>query len=69
MGHTVDLDDLVDGADIAELIGVASANVVGIYRRRYADFPAPVWVSRGGRCQLWLQPEIERWARSTGRVS
>ena len=34
MGRTVDLDDLIDAVDVAELIGVGTPNVVGIYRRR-----------------------------------
>jgi len=67
MGRTVDLDDLMDATDVANLIGVTNANVVGVYRRRYDDFPPPVWASRGGRCQLWVRADVEAWARATGR--
>lgn len=69
MGRVVDLDDLLDAVDVAAIIGVAEPKVVGIYRKRYADFPAPVWTSRGGRCVLWLRSEIVHWARATGRLS
>jgi predicted DNA-binding transcriptional regulator AlpA len=67
MGRKVDLDDLMDATDVANLIGVTNANVVGVYRRRYDDFPPPVWASRGGRCQLWVRADVEAWARATGR--
>ena len=33
MGRKVDLDDLMDATDVANLIGVTNANVVGVYRR------------------------------------
>jgi len=68
MGRKVDLDDLLDAADVAEVIGLANPTSVSIYRTRYDDFPDPVWASRGGRCQLWLRLDVERWARSTGRT-
>ena len=64
----VNLDDLVDAADVAEIIGVKHATSVTLYRRRYDDFPEPVWASRGGRCQVWLRSDVERWCRSTGRL-
>ena len=66
MGRTVDLDDLMDATDVANLIGVTNANVVGVYRRRYDDFPAPVIAK--GRCVLWLRSDVEAWAREKGRL-
>lgn len=66
MGQRVDLDDLCDTQDVAEIIGLSSATAVGTYRRRYDDFPDPVWTSRGGRCQLWLREDIEAWAAGRG---
>jgi predicted DNA-binding transcriptional regulator AlpA len=68
MGRIVDLEDLAETADVAELLGLGSATSVATYRRRYSDFPAPVWASRGGRCQLWLRSDVEAWARETGRL-
>ena len=66
VGRNVDLDELIDAGGIAELLGLASRNVVGVYRGRYADFPAPV-VERGA-CRLWLRADVEAWARKTGRT-
>jgi predicted DNA-binding transcriptional regulator AlpA len=64
VGRRVDLDDLLDAVDVAELLGLSSATAVATYRRRYDDFPEPAWASRGGRCQLWLRGDIARWDRS-----
>ena len=66
MGRIVDVDDLLDASDVAEVLGVASRNVVNVYRSRYPDFPAPVLERRGFR--LWLRADIEAWARTTGRA-
>lgn len=68
MPKLVDLEELIDAADVAEIVGVAHPTSIGIYRKRYDDFPAPIWASRGGRCQLWLRPDVEAWARATGRL-
>jgi len=68
MGRKVDLDELVDTVDVAELVGLTNATSVATYRSRYEDFPQPVWVSRGGRCQLWLRPEVEAWATARGQL-
>jgi predicted DNA-binding transcriptional regulator AlpA len=65
VGLNLDLDDLIDTGDVAELLGLASRNVVGVYRGRYADFPPPVF--ERGACRLWLRSDVEAWARATGR--
>jgi hypothetical protein len=65
VGRDVDLDDLIDAAEVAEMLGLASRNVVGVYRGRYPDFPTPV-IDRG-TCRLWLRADVEGWARATGR--
>jgi len=69
MGRTVDLDDVLDAAAVASIIGVADARSVSTYRSRFADFPAPVLMSNGGRCQFWLRQEVEAWQakREPGR--
>ena len=36
--------------------------------RRYADMPRPVVELGEGRVRPWLRPEIEEWARRTGRL-
>jgi hypothetical protein len=68
MGRLVDIDELADAASVARLLGLSHRNSVAIYRRRYADFPEPVWSSEGGKCVLWLRSEVEAWARATGRI-
>ena len=65
VGRNLDLDDLIDTGDVAELLGLASRNVVGVYRGRYPDFPPPVF--ERGACRLWLRADVEAWARATGR--
>lgn len=66
MGAPVDPDELVGAAEIAARLGLASTSVIHDWRRRHADFPEPVRVLSMG--VLWTWPEIERWARATGRL-
>lgn len=64
MGRYVDVDDLVDAHEVAELLGLAHANSVYLYQRRYPDMPRPV-VDRGPRrAKLWLRSEVEVWIQS-----
>lgn len=65
MGRKVDVDLLVGATEIAERLGVARPQVVHDWRRRHADFPQPLTVV--SRVGLWYWPEVERWARATGR--
>ena len=39
MGRSVDVDDLIDPARVAEIIGLSNPNGVSVYERRYPDFP------------------------------
>jgi predicted DNA-binding transcriptional regulator AlpA len=65
VGRRIDLDDLLDLAEVAELLGLGSSNAVATYRHRAAKtdypFPQPIKASAGGRCQLWLRADIEAW--------
>lgn len=61
MAALIDPDDLLDAAQVAELLGLASASVISVYRSRYPDFPAPA-IERG-RCRLWSRQDIELWPR------
>jgi predicted DNA-binding transcriptional regulator AlpA len=61
MGRTVDLDDLLDAAAVAQLIGLGDARSVSTYRTRDDEFPSPVLMSSGGRCQFWLRSEVDAW--------
>jgi predicted DNA-binding transcriptional regulator AlpA len=67
MGRTVDLDDLLDAAAVAQLIGLGDARSVSTYRNRDDEFPAPVLMSSGGRCQFWLRGDVEAWQQSKRR--
>lgn len=60
------MDNLVGAAEIAERLGVGTS-VVHDWGRRYSDFPAPVRRLRMGL--VWNWPEVERWAKATGRLS
>lgn len=64
MGRKLDLDDMLDSADVARILGLAHGNAVSVYRSRYPDFPEPV-IERG-RCALWLRRDIEKWGKVAG---
>jgi hypothetical protein len=66
VGRKIDIDQLVGAVEIADRLGVARPQVVHDWRRRHEDFPAPVAVI--SRVGLWYWPEVERWARATGRL-
>lgn len=56
-------EDLIDAHELAQLAGLAHANSVHTYLRRYADMPRPVIDLGKGRPRLWLRPEVEQWVR------
>ncbi|MEJ7706730.1 MAG: hypothetical protein WKF82_05225 [Nocardioidaceae bacterium] len=63
MGRLVDVDDLVDAHEVADLLGLAQPNSVYLYQKRYPDMPRPL-VDRGPRrAKLWSRSELERWRR------
>lgn len=64
MGRKVDVDDLVDAREVAELLGLSHPNSVYLYVRRYPDMPAPVYQPGARRAQLWLRSEILNWMQS-----
>jgi predicted DNA-binding transcriptional regulator AlpA len=66
VGRKVDLDQLVGANEIAERLNVKRPQVVHDWRRRHAEFPAPV-IERS-KTLLWLWPEVEAWAERTGRL-
>ncbi len=61
MGRLVDLDDLIDVGDVAEMLGLAHKNSVTTYMRRYDDFPEPAIEFADGKCRAWLLQDIEDW--------
>lgn len=60
------MDDLVGAAEIASRLGVAHASLVHDWRARYPDFPEPV--ARLTAALVWAWPDVEAWARKTGRT-
>ena len=68
MSPNVDTEDLIDARGIADLLGLAQRNTVSLYQNRYPEMPRPVIDLGSGRPRLWLRPELETWARATGRL-
>jgi hypothetical protein len=66
MGRKVDVDDLVSAHEIADRLHVGRPSVVHDWRYRALEFPAPVTVL--GSVLVWLWPDVEAWARETGRI-
>lgn len=60
------MDQLVGAEEIAERLGLARYQRVHELRRRNPDFPAPVKTLK--RAMVWAWPDVERWARRTGRL-
>jgi predicted DNA-binding transcriptional regulator AlpA len=58
--------DLVGASEIAKRLGLARPQVVHTWHNRYSDFPEPV--ARLERALVWAWPDIEKWARRTGRI-
>jgi len=61
-------EDLIDAQGVADLLGLAQRNTISAYQRRYPDMPRPVVNLGPKRTRLWLRPQIEAWARETGRI-
>ena len=64
MSRKIDVDDLIDAQEVAELLGLAQRNTVSLYQRRYVDMPKPVVDLGRGRCKMWLKSEVEKWKRT-----
>jgi predicted DNA-binding transcriptional regulator AlpA len=62
----VESEQLVGAAEIAQRLGLAQAQTVHLWRRRYADFPQPVATLQ--QALIWYWPDVERWARQTRRL-
>lgn len=56
------LDDLLNSSEVAEIVGLSRRESVTVYRKRYPDFPKPV--SKKGRAFLWLRADVLVWAFS-----
>ncbi len=67
MGRKVDVSDLVGASEIADRLGLSHPQNVHKLRTRYADFPEPVASLK--RAHVWAWPDVEAWARATGRLA
>jgi predicted DNA-binding transcriptional regulator AlpA len=61
----VDVDDLVGATEIGQRLGIDRRSVHQL-RRRHADFPEPI--TRLESAMVWAWPDVERWAKATGRL-
>jgi hypothetical protein len=66
MGRSVDIEDLVSAAEVAEILGLAHHNSVTTYLHRYSDFPRPIIEKSNGRIRLWDRMDIHRWQQRRG---
>lgn len=66
MGRKVDVEQLVGTAEIAERLGARRPGLVHDWRTRYPDFPQPVAHLKIGF--VWAWPDVEQWAKATGRL-
>jgi hypothetical protein len=66
VGRRLDVDLLVGAEEIADRLGLRRYQRVHELRARNPDFPEPVVKLR--RAMLWYWPEVQRWARATGRM-
>ena len=65
-GRRLDVEQLVGVSEIARRLGVGRTQAVHMWRKRHADFPQPVAVLDMGLVFYW--PDVERWAKATGRL-
>ena len=66
VGKKVDVDDLIDAREVAEMLGLSSPRAVAVYASR--GLPEPV-IDRGpNTAKLWLRQDIERWSMSRQRL-
>jgi hypothetical protein len=66
MARKVSVEQLVGAAEIAERLGSKRTTYVHDLKRRHPDFPVPVAKLKSGL--VWAWPDVEAWARATGRL-
>jgi hypothetical protein len=67
MGRRIEANQLVGAAEIADRLGVAHTQAVHNWRLRHEDFPKPISELEAGL--IWYWPDVEEWARKTGRLT
>jgi predicted DNA-binding transcriptional regulator AlpA len=66
VARKVPVDELVGASEIAERLGSKRTSLVHDLRRRHSDFPEPV--AKLKSALVWAWPDVEAWARKTGRL-
>ena len=67
MPRRVSADQLVGAAEIAGRLGSKRTSFVHDLRARHDDFPKPVAELKAGL--VWAWPDVEKWAKATGRLT
>jgi hypothetical protein len=62
----VRVGDLVGAAEVAVRLGLKHPQSVSLLKRRHAEFPEPVM--QLAKAFVWNWPDIESWAKATGRL-
>jgi hypothetical protein len=65
-GRRYSVEQLVGAAEIAQRLGAAGPRVIHEWRRRHSDFPDPVLTLK--QAMVWNWPDVEKWAKATGRL-
>lgn len=65
VGRVIAVDDLVDAAAVASMLGLKHKNSVATYLHRYQDFPRPVVDTESGRCRLWSRTDVQAWIQTS----
>jgi hypothetical protein len=68
MGRKVDVDDLVGSTQIAERLGFTRVQSVHYCYRTDPAFPRPVFDEGRYGAKVWNWPDVEAWARTSGRL-
>lgn len=69
MAPSVNTEDLIGAAEVAEILGLKHHNSVTTYLHRYDDFPRPVVDLSHSRIRLWLRQDVHAWQDSRSRKS
>lgn len=66
MARLVDPRHLVGTSEIAQRLGNTRHQMIHTWRKRFPDFPEPVAELK--QAMIWYWPDVEKWARRTGRL-
>ena len=67
MSMIIDVSDVIDAQEVAQLLGLSQRNTVSSYQLRYPGMLRPVIDLGHGRCKLWLQSDVVAWEQQRDR--